>query len=119
MKIFLIVFVTLTAGCQGIEFIYDKSPTIKLLENNTQIIVSGDDISIIKSQLNNAVGSPTSGGEFKLLVASSKTSNNEVIKDNQTVSQIRINHILNYSLQKGAGDVLSQKKKYPRIQSTT
>jgi len=32
-----------------------------------------------------------------------KISNNVVIKDNQTVSQIEINHILNYSLQKKDG----------------
>ena len=100
IKIFLMVFVTLIVSCQGFEFVYDKSPTIKLLENNAQVIISGDDISIIKSQLNNFVGTSTSSAKFILLVSSSKTSNNVVIKDNQTVSQIEINHILNYSLQK-------------------
>ena len=98
------VFVTLIVGCQGFEFVYDKSPTtIKLLENNAQVIISGDDISIIKSQLNNVVGTSTSSAKFILLVSSSKISNNVVIKDNQTVSQIEINHILNYSLQKKDG----------------
>ena len=111
IKIFLIVLVALTIGCRDFEFIYDKSSTIKLLENNTQVIVSGDDISIIKSQLNNAVGPSIGGGEFKLLVTSSKTSSNTVIKDNQTVSQIGINHILNYSLQKrDGGCIISEKK---------
>jgi len=90
-------------GCQGFEFVYDKSPTIKLLENNTQVIISGDDISIIKSQLKNVVGISTSSAKFMLLVSSSKTSNNVVIKDTQTVSQIEINHILNYNLQKKSG----------------
>jgi len=111
IKFFLIVLVALTVGCQGIEFIYDKSPTIKLLENDTQVIVSGDDVSIIKSQLNNIVVASTSDGEFKLLVTSSKTSINAVIKDNQTVSQIGINHVLNYNLQKrGGGCIISEKK---------
>ena len=101
IKIFLMVFVTLIVGCQGFEFVYDKSsPTIKLLENNAQVIISGDDISIIKSQLNNVVGTSTGSAKFILLVSSSKISNNVVIKDNKTVSQIEINHILNYSLQK-------------------
>ena len=97
------VFVTLIVSCQGFEFVYDKSPTIKLLENNSQVIISGDDISIIKSQLKKVVGTSKSSAEFILLVSSSKTSNNVVIKDNQTVSQIEINHILNYSLQKRDG----------------
>ena len=97
------VLVTLIVSCQGFEFVYDKSPTIKLLENNAQVIISGDDISIIKSQLNNFVGTSTSSAGFILLVSSSKISNNVVIKDNQTVSQIEINHILNYSLQKKDG----------------
>ena len=111
IKIFLIVLVALTAGCRGFEFVYDKPPTIKSLENNTQFIVSGDDISIIKYQLNNVVGSSTSGGKFKLLVTSSKTSNNAVIKGNQAVSQITINHILNYNLQKkDGGCIISEKK---------
>ena len=111
IKFFLIVLVALTVGCQGIEFIYDKSPTIKLLENDTQVIVSGDDISIIKSQLNNIVATSASDGKFKLLVTSSKTSTNAVIKDNQTVSQIGINHILNYNLQKkDEGCIISEKK---------
>ena len=104
IKIFLMVFVTLIVGCQGFEFVYDKSsPMIKLLENNAQVIISGDDISIIKSQLNNFVGTSTSSAGFILLVSSSKISDNVVIKDNQTVSQIEINHILNYSLQKKDG----------------
>ncbi len=103
IKIFLMVFVTLIVGCQSFKFVYDKSPTIKLLENNAQVIISGDDISIIKSQLNNFVGTSTGSAEFILLVSSSKISNNVVIKDNQTVSQIEINHILNYSLQKNDG----------------
>ena len=101
----------LVVSCGGFEFTYDKSPTIKLLENNTQVIVSGDDVSIIKSQLNNIVVASTSDGEFKLLVTSSKTSTNAVIKDNQTVSQIGINHVLNYNLQKrGGGCIISEKK---------
>jgi len=112
------VFVTLIVSCQGFEFVYDKSPTIKLLENNAQVIISGDDISIIKSQLNNFVGTSTSSAKFILLVSSSKISNNVVIKDNQTVSQIEINHILNYSLQKKDGGVLSQRQKYPQFQPT-
>ena len=111
IKIFLIVLAALSAGCRGFEFIYDKAPTIKLLENNTQVIVSGDDVSVIKSQLNSVVGASTSGGEFKLLVTSSKTSINAVIKDNQTVSQIEINHVLNYNLQKGdEGCIIAEKK---------
>ena len=97
------IFAALMVGCQGFEFVYDKSPTIKLLENNTQVIISGDDISIIKSQLKNVVGISTSSAKFMLLVSSSKTSNNVVIKDTQTVSQIEINHILNYNLQKKSG----------------
>ena len=104
IKILLMVLVALIVGCQGFEFVYDKAPTIKLLENNAQVIISGDDISIIKSQLNNFVGTSTSSAKFILLVSSSKTSNNVVIKDNQTVSQIEISHILNYSLQKKDGD---------------
>jgi len=103
IKIFLISLVALIVGCRGFEFTYDKPPTIKLLENNTYVTVSGDDISIIKSKLNNLVGTPTNSGEFALLVTSSKTSNNVVIKDNQTVSQIEIIHTLNYSLQKKNG----------------
>ena len=106
IKIFLLSLATLIVSCQGFEFTYDKSPTIKLLEYNTFVTISGDDIDIIISQLNNVVGASTSSGEFTLMVTSSKTSNNIVIKDNQTVSQIEIKHILNYSLQKGGADCI-------------
>ena len=99
IKIFLIALVALMVGCQGFDFVYDKPPTIKLLENNTDVIVSGDDSSIIKSQLNNIIGKPKSNSDFELLIASTKTSKNIVIKDNQTASQIEIHHILNYILQ--------------------
>ena len=88
IKIFLLSLVALIVSCRGFEFTYDKSPTIKLLENNTYVTVSGDDIHIIKSQLNNVVGASTSSGGFMLMVTSSKTNNNIVIKDNQTVAQI-------------------------------
>ena len=103
IKIFLLPLVALIVGCHGFEFVYDKPPIIKSLKNNTLVIVRGDDISIIKSQLNNVVGSPIDGGKFKLMVTSSKASNNVVIKDNQAVSQIKIKHILDYSLQKRDG----------------
>jgi len=106
IKIFLLSLVTLMVSCRGIEFLYDKSPTIKLLENDTYITITGDDIHIIKSRLNNIVGASTSGGGFALMITSSKTSNNIVIKDNQTVSQIEIKHILNYNLQKIGGDCI-------------
>jgi len=100
VKIFLIALLALLFSCQGFEFVYDKSPTIKLLDNNTEVIIAGDDIGLIKSQLNNFIGSSAKSGIFKLIITSSKTSNNVVIKDNQTVSQIEIKHILDYSLQK-------------------
>ena len=109
IKIFLLTFVALIVGCRGFEFTYDKAPTIKLLENNTYVTISGDDINIIKLQLNNFVGASTSGGGFALIVTSSKTSNNVVIKDNQTVSQIEIKHILNYNLQKGGCIIVKTK----------
>ena len=99
LKIFFIVFTTLIIGCQGLEFVYKVSPTIKSLENNTQVIVSGDDASIIKSHLNSIIGASKNNGEFLLLVDSKKTSKNIVIKNDQTVSQIEINHSFNYSLQ--------------------
>ncbi len=117
IKIFLMVFVTLIVSCQGFEFVYDKSPVIKLLENNAQVIISGDDISIIKSQLNNFVGTSTSSAKFILLVSSSKISSNVVIKDNQTVSQIEINHILNYSLQKKDGGCVITEAKISTVSS--
>ena len=101
IKIFLLFLVPLIVSCRGFEFAYDKSPTIKSLENNTYVTISGDDMDIIISQLNQVVGASTGGGEFALMVTSSKTSNNIVIKDNQTVSQIEIKHILNYNLKKG------------------
>ena len=98
-------------GCQGFEYVYDKSPTIKSLENNAEVIISGDDTGIIKSKLKNVVGTSTSGAKFMLLVSSSKTSNNVVIKDTQIVSQIEINHIVNYSLQKkDEGCVIAEAK---------
>ncbi|MDC0057072.1 hypothetical protein OAJ74_02850 [Alphaproteobacteria bacterium] len=103
IKIFLLVFVVLIVGCRSFEFVYDKSPTIKLLENNTQVIVGGEDTYIIKSYISNVVGKSTSSGKFKLLVSSSQSSNKTVIRDNQTVSQIEIKHILSYNLQSGDG----------------
>ena len=99
-KIFLMVLVALMVGCQGFDFVYDKSPTIKLLENRTQIIALGDDT---KSQLNSFIGTSVNNGVFSLLITSVKTSKNVVIKNDQTVSQIEIKHILNYSLQKSDG----------------
>lgn len=99
IKIFLLALVALTVSCRSFEFLYDKSPTIKLLENNTQVIVGGEDIYIIKSHINNVIGKSASSGKFKLLVSASKSSDKTVIRDNQTVSQIEIKHILNYSLQ--------------------
>ena len=109
IKIFLLFLVALIVGCRGIEFLYDKSPTIRLLENDTYVTITGDDINIIKLQLNNFLGASTSGGGFALIVTSSKTSNNVVIKDNQTVSQIEIKHILNYNLQKGGCIIVKTK----------
>ena len=111
IKIFLLSLVALIVSCRGFEFAYDTSPTIKLLENNAYVAVSGDDVDIIISQLNSIVGTSTSAGEFALMVTSSKTSNNIVIKDNQTVSQIEIRHILNYNLQKKSGDCIITKAK--------
>ena len=111
IKIFLITLTTLIVGCQGFEFVYDKPPTIKQLENSTRVIVSGDDNDLIKSQLNNLIGKSSSDATFSLIIASIKTSSNVVIESNQTVSQIEIEHILNYSLQKkNSGCVISEVK---------
>ena len=93
--------VALISGCSGFEFVYneDSPSTIKILEDSTQVLVSGDDASTIKSTLISTIGVSSTDNNYKLLVSSKKTSNNIVIKANQAVSQIEINHILNYSLQ--------------------
>ena len=99
-KIFFLCFFFIIFGCSSFEFVYDKNPVIKSIENNVSYNVVGDESETILSYLNNKIGASKSLGEFLLKIESEKTSANIVIKENQTASQIKISHTLQYVLSK-------------------
>lgn len=99
-KKFFLFFFFIIYGCSSFEFVYDKNPVIESIEDNVIYNVNGDESETILSYLNNKIGTSKSLGKFLLKIESEKTSTNIVIQENQTASQIKISHTLQYILSK-------------------
>lgn len=100
MKIIFLLISFAISGCSNIEFVYNSNIQKSILENETLLEVSGDDLSIIKVFLKKYLKAINDYPKFKLIINSNKKTKNLVVNNNQTATHIEIQYTINYTLYK-------------------
>ena len=96
-KIKYIIIFFLIGGCSSIEFTYKNDLINSPLDNNIQILIKGDDKSIISREVKSSFNEKE-GADFVLEITSKKTQKNQTINTDGTASKILITHSLKYYL---------------------
>ena len=96
-KLSLAILFIMVTGCSKFEFIHDKSLKNNQLINKTSVNVIGDNISILKTRLIEALGKPNNI-DFELSVSSKEEKVSLVKELNMTTSLIQIKHTIVYEL---------------------
>ena len=96
-KLYLSILLIIIASCSKFEFVHDKALKINPLINKTSVQVTGDNIPILKTGLEEALGIPLNI-IFELSVSSKEEIVNIVKELNMTASVIQINHSIVYNL---------------------
>lgn len=91
------IFLGIT-GCANFEFVYNKHPVLKDLENNTSVSISGDSSSVVISQFYQIFGTPSLGRKFQISANTSEQIKPTVYDADGTVSKQKITHIIFYTL---------------------
>ena len=100
-KIKYIIIFFLIGGCSSIEFTYKNDLINSPLDNNIQILIKGDDKSIISREVKSSFNEKE-GADFVLEITSKKTQKNQTINTDGTASKILITHSLKYYLKNTA-----------------
>jgi len=91
-------------GCANFEFVYEKHPILKNLENNTSLSVSGDKSSVVIAEFYKIFGTPFKTKKF-IIVAQSKEKITPLVYDTDgTVSKQEIIHNILYTLKDANAD---------------
>ena len=85
-------------GCGGFEFVYNKHPIIKNLENKIAFQVSGDDSSVLVSKLNSKFGLRGDEGKYILIADVVRNIKPLVYEKDGTVSKQEVSHNITYTL---------------------
>lgn len=96
--IFLYTLVFILSGCGSLEFVYDKSPTINQLKNQTFFYITGDNTDTITRKLSMKVGDSEKNKKYNLDIISSKTTENIVIGNDQKASSVEVRFKIKYLL---------------------
>ena len=96
--IFLFLFLSLS-GCSKIQFVYDNAISSKLYKNVSYSVV-GDRSDIVKYSLSNYVDQNNEDPDFNIYVSTEETLQNLVIANNQTATQIQVEHKIDYTLKR-------------------
>ena len=97
-KIFIILFGIVIYGCSGYEFVYNKNPKIKTIENQTNYIVTGDQVALATNQISQMLGSNNYNGKYFLFINLSTEKKAIAIAKDASASKIEINYEIAYSL---------------------
>ena len=97
-KVFIILFGFAIYGCSGYEFVYDKNPKIKTIENQTNYIITGDQVALATNQISQILGSNNYNGKYYLFVELDKEKKAIAIAKDASASKIEIDYEIDYSL---------------------
>ena len=96
IPLFFLCFVAV--GCANFEFVYDKHPVLKNLENNTSLNIAGDNSSVVISQFYRIFGTPAPNRKFNIAAQTKERVVPLVYDTDGTVSKQEVIHTIFYTL---------------------